>query len=204
MPRPLKDCYLSFINKSSILKIHYFRPPVKGEKRHIWIEAGYKRFASQGETGLTIESIARDLGKNKSSFYHYFGELQVLKSEILTLHIDHSKEVGNKISAADQLDPDVLDIILEHKIDFLFHKQLKLEHDEVYQEHYKRAYAFVEAPLIEKLSSSLGLQEKQLFSSALLSLVSDNFLLRIQDKTLTLSWLRDYLQELRALTRHVN
>lgn len=176
---------------------------MKGDKRHVWIEAGYRRFAAQGEAGLTVESIARDLGKNKSSFYHYFGELQVLKSDILDLHIAHSKTVGEKIAAASQLDPDVLEIILEHKEDFLFHKQLKLETDQVYKDHHTRAYALVEAPLVDKLSQAFGLEDKQLFSNALLSLVSDNFLLRIQESTLSVEWLRDYVKELRSLVQHV-
>lgn len=176
---------------------------MKGNKRNIWIDAAYSRFAKYGEAGLTVEAIARDLGKNKSSFYHYFGDLQVLKSEILNLHIQNSKLVGSKINEAKQLDPDVFNIIIEHKSDFLFHKQLKLEPFHAYKEHYERAYALVKKPLIEKLSEGLGIEDKQLFSSALVGLVSDNFLLRIQDSTLSITWLSDYLKELQALTRHI-
>ncbi|WP_462249573.1 TetR/AcrR family transcriptional regulator [Ekhidna sp.] len=176
---------------------------MKGDKRQIWIDAGYRRFATHGEAGLSVEAIARDLGKNKSSFYHYFGEIQVLRHDILNQHIDNSKLVGQKIEAANSLDPDVLNVILEHKQDFLFHKQLKLESDPTYKTHHEKAYALVEAPLVTSISKAFNLEEKQLFSNALLSLVSDNFLLRIKEANLSLEWLRGYVQELKALTQHV-
>lgn len=176
---------------------------MKGDKKHIWIQTGYLRFATYGEAGLTVESIARDLKRNKSSFYHYFGDLDAFKSEILRHHLDKSKDVGLMMSRAEKLDPDILEIILTHKHDFLFHKQLKLAEGETYKQYYERAFELVQAPLLEKLSEALGIKDKQLFSAALLGLVSDNFLLRIQESTLSLTWLRAYLEELRGLTRHI-
>lgn len=176
---------------------------MKGEKKLIWIEAGYQRFAAYGESGLTVEAIARDLNRNKSSFYHYFGELQVLKSDILQLHLDTSEAVGGKMAEANKLDPDVLNIILEYKKNFLFQKQLKLAEGEAYKSYYDRAFEYVQTPLLGKLSEALGIEQKQLFSTALLNLVSDNFLLRIQESNLSLTWLRNYIEELRGLTRHI-
>lgn len=176
---------------------------MKGDKKTIWIEAAYQRFAAHGEASLTVEAIARDIGKNKSSFYHYFGELQVLKSTILQLHLDASKAVGEEMAATEKLDPDVLNIILDHKKNFLFQKQLKLAEGEAYKSYYDRAFEYVQTPLLGKLSEALGIEQKQLFSTALLNLVSDNFLLRIQESNLTLEWLRNYIEELRSLTRHI-
>lgn len=176
---------------------------MKNEKKNIWIEVGYRRFTNHGEAGLTVESLARELNKNKSSFYHYFGEIDVLKAQLLDYHLTRSKEAGAKIDASEQLDPDVFNIILEYKQDFLFHKQLRLEDGQLYKCCYDKAYEYVQTPILNSLTEALGLENKQLFSSALLNLVSDNFLLRIHESTLTMEWLRDYLSELRALTRHI-
>lgn len=176
---------------------------MKGDKKLIWINAGYQRFAAHGEAGLTVESIARDLNRNKSSFYHYFGELQVLKADILQWHLVASKSVGEKMALAKALDPEVLEIILEHKMNFLFHKQLKLAEGESYKKYYEQAFEYVQRPLLEKLGEALNIEQNQLFSAALLNLVSDNFLLRIQESNLTAQWLRDYVEELRSLTRHI-
>lgn len=176
---------------------------MKGEKRQIWIEAAYRRFASQGDAGLTVEAIARDLQRNKSSFYHYFGELQVLKSDMFRYHLEVSEQVGKQIVEAETLDPEVLNIILDHSVNFLFHKQLKLTEESFFKRYEDQAFASVRNPILEKLSSALNITQNQLFSTALLNLVSDNFLLRIQASTLSLQWLRDYVEELRSLTRHV-
>jgi len=176
---------------------------VKGDKKLIWIKAAYQRFATHREAGLTVEAIARDLGKNKSSFYHYFGELQVLKADMLQLHLDVSKEAGEKMKVAEQLDPDLLNIIIDHKTNFLFQKQLKLAEGDTYKQYYDQAFGYVQASLQDKLSTALGLEQKQLFSTALLNLASDNFLLRVQEANFNLPWLRSYIEELRSLTRHV-
>ena len=177
---------------------------MKGDKKLIWIEAGYQRFAAHGESGLTVEAIARDLNRNKSSFYHYFGELQVLKSDILQLHLESSRKVGEEIAEAEKLDPDVLNIMLDYKTNFLFHKQLKLAEGDAYKKYHDQAFGYVQEPLLEKLSEALNIENKQLFSTAFLNLVSDNFLLRIQESNLSLSWLRNYIEELRGLTRHIS
>ncbi len=176
---------------------------MKGDKKVIWIEAAYHRFAAQGEAGLTVEAIARDLQRNKSSFYHYFGELKVLKADMLQWHLEASKKVGEEMAVAKMLDPDVLNIMLNYKKNFFFQKQLKLAEGEAYKKYYDQAFDYVQRPLLQKLSEALNIEKKQLFSTALLNLVSDNFLLRIQESNLTLSWLRDYVEELRSLTRHI-
>lgn len=176
---------------------------MKGDKKRIWVEAAYHRFAAHGEAGLTVEAIARDLNRNKSSFYHYFGELQVLKADMLQWHLEASKKVGEEMAVAEKLDPDVLKIILNYKMNFLFQKQLKLAEGESYKQYDEQAFDCVRVPLLEKLSEALNIEKKQLFSTALLNLASDNFLLRIQESNLTLWWLRDYVEELRSLTRHI-
>ena len=36
-----------------------------------WIEIGYDTFSYQGVNELKVERLAKKVGKNKSSFYHY-------------------------------------------------------------------------------------------------------------------------------------
>ena len=47
-----------------------------------WILCGYNIFSKEGPKGLKIEVIARQVSKNKSSFYHHFADLEVF-TEIL-------------------------------------------------------------------------------------------------------------------------
>ncbi|MFT6210701.1 MAG: AcrR family transcriptional regulator, partial [Bacteroidia bacterium] len=43
--------------------------------------------AYSGFGSISIESISRQVGKNKSSFYHHFGDTEVFKDELLTYHL---------------------------------------------------------------------------------------------------------------------
>ena len=43
----------------------------------IWIKTGYEVFATSGSGNLRIESLAQKVGISKSSFYHYFADIEV-------------------------------------------------------------------------------------------------------------------------------
>ena len=45
------------------------------EGSKIWIVKGYELFAIYGFKGLKVETISREVGKKKSSFYHYFVDM---------------------------------------------------------------------------------------------------------------------------------
>lgn len=174
---------------------------MKGDKKSPWIETGYLLFANNGSRALSVESIARTLQKNKSSFYHYFGDIDSFLAHLFQHHLEKANEAGNKISACPKLDPDVLNVLIEHKSDFLFHRQLRMERsNSACKACYEKAYELVENPILEKLTKALGLQNRLLFASTLLNLVVDNFLLRITAETFTLEWLQNYLRELYLLS----
>ena len=42
-----------------------------------WLEVGYRCFADRGPNGLKVERLSKKVGKNKSSFYHLFADLEV-------------------------------------------------------------------------------------------------------------------------------
>jgi AcrR family transcriptional regulator len=50
------------------------------DKKDTWIQAGYALFAEQGPSALKIEVLAKMVGISKSSFYHYFADLEVFDS----------------------------------------------------------------------------------------------------------------------------
>lgn len=51
-----------------------------------WILAGHKIFAEKGPEALKVEVLAREVNKNKSSFYHHFADLQVFRTRLLEYH----------------------------------------------------------------------------------------------------------------------
>ena len=66
------------------------------ESKEIWIKIGYESFAQLGQNGLKIEPLAKKVGKNKSSFYHYFADLELYLDELLKHHINQSKIIAEK------------------------------------------------------------------------------------------------------------
>jgi len=48
-----------------------------------WIENGYKAFAYEGPTSFKVERLAKATNKNKSSFYHFFGDMEVFTNKLL-------------------------------------------------------------------------------------------------------------------------
>jgi len=49
----------------------------------IWLEAGYAAFSLHGPNGIKVESLAKEIGKSKSSFYHHFADREIFIEELL-------------------------------------------------------------------------------------------------------------------------
>jgi AcrR family transcriptional regulator len=52
-----------------------------------WLDTGYELFAREGLEGIQIERLARIVGLNKSGFYHYFGNLEIYRHELVKSHV---------------------------------------------------------------------------------------------------------------------
>jgi AcrR family transcriptional regulator len=100
------------------------------ESKDIWIKTGYEIFARSGVNGLKIESLAKKVGISKSSFYHHFGDLEIFIEDLLNYHIQQSHLIANKENNAKTIDPDLIDILVEHKADLLFNRQLRINREE--------------------------------------------------------------------------
>jgi AcrR family transcriptional regulator len=66
------------------------------DSKEIWIKTGYEIFALSGQSGLKVEPLAKKVGKNKSSFYHYFADLDLFIDELLNFHIEQSYIISKK------------------------------------------------------------------------------------------------------------
>jgi AcrR family transcriptional regulator len=90
----------------------------------LWTEAGYELFAGRGLEAIQVERLARILNLNKSGFYHYFGDLEVFLSELLSLHEKKAGDFFQDIRRVKNLDPDYLQMVVRHKVPIMFHIQL--------------------------------------------------------------------------------
>ena len=89
-----------------------------------WIQTGYGIIAEQGFHALTIEGLSRAVNKNKSSFYHHFGDFELFTGKLLKYHLDKGQDIIIKERKCQRINPDLFQIIMDHKLEVLFHRQL--------------------------------------------------------------------------------
>jgi AcrR family transcriptional regulator len=65
--------------------------------REKWIHEGYSMLAKEGPNCIQIERLARNIGTNKSSFYHYFVDRDIFFDELIQHHIKKQKSSTVKL-----------------------------------------------------------------------------------------------------------
>jgi AcrR family transcriptional regulator len=96
----------------------------KSNNASAWTEAGYLLFARNGIEGIQVERLARIVGRNKSGFYHYFGDQEGYISQLLSLHKKKASQFLADIRHVRNIDPDYLHAVVNHKVPVLFQLQL--------------------------------------------------------------------------------
>ena len=104
----------------------------KSNNASAWTEAGYLLFANEGYEGIQVERIARIIGRNKSGFYHYFGDTEGYISQLLLLHKSKASQFLQDIRLITTIDPDYLNAVVKHKMAVLFQLQLIRTKDPVF------------------------------------------------------------------------
>jgi len=164
-----------------------------------WIIKGYTTFAHDGPGGLKVERLARSVGKNKSSFYHHFADLEVFTSQLLDYHEAQAKILAEK-EAASKNEEELCDAVLEHKLDLLFNRQLRIHRDnEEFKKCFDQISAFAVPSMLPAWKKVIGLSENTYLAEMVLMLSLENFFLQITDETLTRPWLRAYFEKIRAM-----
>lgn len=169
--------------------------------QQVWIEKGYQVFAYEGPQGLKIERLAKDIGKNKSSFYHYFANLEIFISELLPYHFEQAKIMATKEAQCTSR-KEFIAVILEHKLDLLFNRQLRIHRENPEFETCFIKINHLSTPaMIGIWSKIIGLQDNSYLAELVLRLSLENFFLQITDETLNTTWLNEYLNQLQTLIR---
>lgn len=92
-----------------------------------WIKLGYKQFSEKGISGIVIESMAKKLKVNKSSFYWHFKTKTAFIQSIIKFWETESTSkiislVQNEISPIDRLERLIeLSFLKDNDIDFFFY-----------------------------------------------------------------------------------
>jgi len=174
------------------------------EKRKEWVEKSYALVAESGFENLNLNSISRLVGKSKSSFYHYFGDLELFKMELLDYHVKQMNNFSAKISECENIYPSLINVFLEHQLDIFFHKQLRIHRKEpTYKKHIEKIFQVYENAVLEQWNNYFGLNHQKLFSRKFNKFISEHFFLSITHEEYTFDWLKNYLNQIFDLIQHM-
>jgi AcrR family transcriptional regulator len=173
------------------------------DSKEIWIKLGYETFALKGQSELKIERLAKQVGKSKSSFYHHFADIDLFIETLLKYHIEQSYLIADKEQTANKIDPDLINVLLEHQTDLLFNRQLRINQNvklfnetlccsnKIIGEAFKTVW-------VKDLN--LKLNDKQI--EGIFTLALQNFYLQINVDTLNRKWLSEYFVNLKKIANN--
>jgi AcrR family transcriptional regulator len=175
------------------------------ESQQIWITAGYEMFAIHGETGLKVETLAKKAGISKSSFYHHFADTAIFLETLLSYHLVQVKILAAKENAVQQVDPELIHILIEHKTDLLFNRQLRFHsHNNTYKSTLEKSNRIIGKDFVHvwKNDLQLNLSIDQLLG--IFELALENFFLQINPENINYQWLSNYFAALKVISRKLD
>ena len=164
-----------------------------------WIESAYAIFAKEGPNGLKVERLAKIVGKNKSSFYHHFADLEVFTEVLLNHHLKQAEILAEKEANCDGEDRFVA-LMIEHKQDLLFSRQLRIHRDvPAFEKCFCTTNEMSIPSFVPIWSQMIGLESNQRLAGTVLQLSIENFFLQITEETLNPQWLHQYIATIRGM-----
>ncbi|GAA0881216.1 hypothetical protein GCM10009119_41860 [Algoriphagus jejuensis] len=163
-----------------------------------WLNLGYKLFSEEGHEGLQIERLARILGKNKSGFYHFFGDKDTFLERLMELHLEREEALAPKFIVLEKIDSQFIRLMVENKEAILFQTQLVKNRDlKLFQETYHHTNQVIEGVVQSVWVKYLGVSEE--VSMKYWRLIRDTFYARVTSKTFNQEWLLDFIEEAKSI-----
>lgn len=172
--------------------------------KKIWIQKGYDVFALAGHGDLKVERLAKAVDVSKSSFYHYFADLELFVEALLKYHIEQSYVIAEKERQAKNIDPELIHILIEHKTDLLFNRQLRInQHIPAFATILQQSNRIVGDSFTKVWLEDTGLKLSPRQTESIFTLALENFYLQINAENLHYDWLSTYFKNLNSLTKNL-
>lgn len=169
-----------------------------------WIKEGYSVFGRKGPSGINVEELAKKLNRSKSSFYHYFGDMETFQEELLDFHLERADQIAIKGRTCKNMDPDVINLLVETKDDLLFNKQLRLNfQNQIFKNCFEQSFKKITDSYLDKWNISIGFEQKPMLGKVILNILVDNFFLQVNGEILTYQWFHEYLKNLRSVIQQI-
>jgi AcrR family transcriptional regulator len=168
-----------------------------------WIDAGYAAFALGGPDALKVEQLARQVGISKSSFYHHFADVPVFIERLLAHHLLRADVLASKAGACTSFDPAFIQHLVEHRVDLLFQRQLRMFRDNAaFQRCFQEAHERVAEQVMPRWAEALGISGQLGPAREMFQVVTDVFYQRLTNDNLSYPWMVELLKEIEAFIRH--
>lgn len=168
--------------------------------KDIWISTGYEAFGLAGMKGIKVEELARKVGISKSSFYHHFADIEYFVEELLMRHLYQTQIIAKKEQKAQSIDPELIDILVDHKADLLFNRQLRIgRENKLFANTIVKSNHIAGNYFINIWQNDLNIKFTQHQLEGAFSLAIENFYLQINSENLNKEWLKNYFDELKRV-----
>jgi AcrR family transcriptional regulator len=94
------------------------------DNRHKWILTGYDLFGEIGPEALNVEKLSNLVGLNRSSFYHYFGDMMKFEGALFEHHKERYESIATVIKDYERFDQLFSEEVFDHKNALAFQRQL--------------------------------------------------------------------------------
>lgn len=178
-----------------------FRSPMENlSTKEKWIVTGYELFAEEGPKDIRVERLARILDLNKSSFYHFFGDLDYFFQQMVAYHHAQVELYLADVRKCRNFDPDFLHTLVHHKVPVLAHMQLVLNrHVPLFFDAYKQVNVKADRVILPLWSVFIGIPEQPELALQYFEQVRDMFYSRISNNTLNYEFLHALVHEAREI-----
>jgi AcrR family transcriptional regulator len=166
-----------------------------------WIDAGYEVFSREGEEGIQIERLARNLDLNKSGFYHHFGDRRTYIEHLIRQHIQQMDELRTEAGLLKTFDPEFINLLINNKMRVIFHMQLmRYRHIQTYADAYHIGNSKLDEAVLPIWGAYLGLPTQPHLALRYYKMVRDTFFSRVSSDTMNYEFISELVLEAKAIT----
>lgn len=144
----------------------------------LWLQAGYKIFSAEGCAGLKVERISRILSRNKSAYYHYFGDAATYLEHVISFHRKRMNIFISGVESTGRLEQ-FIDSMDNHADVFAFH--LKLGHHRnvpVIRQNFDDINRRISDKILPVWSAFIGLEDSPTIASDTFAIFIDRLSMR--------------------------
>jgi AcrR family transcriptional regulator len=168
----------------------------RSESSQIWIDAGYELFAIEGPDGVQVEKLARILGRNKSGFYHHFGDREMFFSALIQHHFNVIEQFCQEASLAKHFNPDYLILLVKYGTSAFVQMQLRRQPENpLFSETFHVVRNKTEKILIPLWEDYIKISNNHDLAVKLWDIMRDLFFMRMSAKKLNLSRMQELVGE---------